>query len=110
MVASEKDTGGFLAPSITILARDGWKGNATVDKCQERLSKLNFSLRQIHFKKVICAAIFCDHICLPPGPKFMTQKKIIKKVFSHNFQKIHSILWPGYGLGTLCEGPETPAE
>ena len=46
MVASEKDTGGFLAPSITILARDGWKGNATVDKCQERLSKLNFSLRQ----------------------------------------------------------------
>ena len=46
MVASEKDTGGFLAPSITILAKDGWKGNATVETCQERLSKLNLTLRQ----------------------------------------------------------------
>ena len=46
MVASEKDTGGFLAPSITILAKDGWKGNATVEKCQQRLSKLNLTLRQ----------------------------------------------------------------
>merc|ERR1711971_1549216 len=33
VVESEKETGGFLAPSITILARDGWKGNATVEKC-----------------------------------------------------------------------------
>ena len=46
MVVSEKATGGFFAPSITILARDGWKGGATVEKCQERRSKLNFSLRQ----------------------------------------------------------------
>ena len=70
MVASEKDTGGFLAPSITILARDGWKGNATVDKCQERLSKLNFSLRlKLHSKQIVFVTNF-----LPPRTKFMTQK------------------------------------
>ena len=34
MVVSEKATGGFLAPSITILPRDGWKGGATVEKCK----------------------------------------------------------------------------
>ena len=33
MVESEKDTGGFFAPSITVLASKGWKGNATVEKC-----------------------------------------------------------------------------
>ena len=46
MVASEKETDGFLAPSITILAREGWKGNTTLEKCQKRLSKLNFCLGQ----------------------------------------------------------------
>ena len=46
MVESEEDTNGFLAPSITILAKEGWKGNATLEKCQEGVSKLNFSLRQ----------------------------------------------------------------
>ena len=41
VVASEEETGGFLAPSITILARTGWKGNASLEKCPIRLSKLN---------------------------------------------------------------------
>ena len=41
VVESEKETGGFLAPSITIVPRKGWKGNATIEKCQIRLSKLN---------------------------------------------------------------------
>ena len=41
VVESEKETGGFLAPSITILPRKGWKGNATIEECQIRLSKLN---------------------------------------------------------------------
>ena len=40
VVESEKETGGFLAPSITILPRKGWKGNATIEKCQIRLAKL----------------------------------------------------------------------
>ena len=35
VVESEKETGGFLAPSITIVEKEGWKGNATVEKCQK---------------------------------------------------------------------------
>ena len=46
VIESEKETGGFLAPSITILAREGWKGNTTLEKCQKRLSKLSFCLGQ----------------------------------------------------------------
>ena len=33
VVTSERETDGFLAPSITILPREGWKGNATLEKC-----------------------------------------------------------------------------
>ena len=32
VVKYEKETGGFLAPSITIVPRKGWKGNATIYK------------------------------------------------------------------------------
>ena len=41
VVTYERETGGFLAPSITILAMEGWKGNTTVEKCLKRVSKLN---------------------------------------------------------------------
>ena len=44
VIESEKETGGFLAPSITVLARDGWKGNVTKEKCPKRFSKLNSHL------------------------------------------------------------------
>ena len=36
MVESEKETGGFFAPSITVLASKGWKGNATKEKCYSK--------------------------------------------------------------------------
>ena len=42
MVVSEKDTGGFLAPSITILPWKGWRGETALEKCHKSLSKLNF--------------------------------------------------------------------
>ena len=41
VIESEKETGGFLAPSITVLAREGWKSGATLEKCPKRLSKLD---------------------------------------------------------------------
>ena len=41
VVTSEKETEGFLAPSITILARKGWKDGATFEKCTKRL-KIEF--------------------------------------------------------------------
>ena len=47
MVSSEKETGGFLAPSITVLANKGWKGNATVEKCQKEALKIKFSFEKI---------------------------------------------------------------
>ena len=40
IVESEKDTGGFLAPSITILARRGWKGDMSLENCQQERSKM----------------------------------------------------------------------
>ena len=33
VVASEKDTGGFSAPSITVFPQNGWKENQTLEKC-----------------------------------------------------------------------------
>ena len=45
MVESEKETGGFFAPFITVLPKHGWKGNATVEKCSKRVSKLNLRLK-----------------------------------------------------------------
>ena len=39
IVESEQDTGGFLAPSITILARTGWKGDMSLENCQQGCSK-----------------------------------------------------------------------
>ena len=45
VVESEKETGGFLAPSITILATEGWKGNVTLEKWPKRLKiKIVFGL------------------------------------------------------------------
>ena len=41
VIESEKETGGFLAPSITVLAREGWKSGATLEKCPKRRSKLD---------------------------------------------------------------------
>ena len=46
-IESEKETGGFLAPSITILAREGWKSGATLEKCPKRLSKLDSQLIEL---------------------------------------------------------------
>ena len=49
VVESEKETGGFLAPSITVLAMEGWKGNATLEKWPTRLKiKLSFGEKLIN--------------------------------------------------------------
>ena len=40
IVESEQDTGGFLAPSITILARRGWKGDMSLENCQQGRLKM----------------------------------------------------------------------
>ena len=33
MVTSEKDTGGFSAPSVTVFPENGWRGDETMEKC-----------------------------------------------------------------------------
>ena len=33
MVASEKDTGGFATPSVTVFPDNGWKKTETMEKC-----------------------------------------------------------------------------
>ena len=50
VIESEKETGGFLAPSITVLAREGWKSGATLEKCPKMLSKLDSQLIELRKK------------------------------------------------------------
>ena len=37
VVPSEKETGGFIAPSISVLPLEGWKNNATAETCPKVL-------------------------------------------------------------------------